>query len=260
MVLKQTRNAGLPPSLSMNDGVAMICLNRPAQHNRLDPDDLSVIVGLIADACHDISTRLLVITGAGQTTFCSGYTLDAIIERLDDRFEAMLEAVASCPVPTLAAINGSAYGGGTDLALCCDFRIAVAVTDTGPLQAMMPAAQFGLHYHPSGLARYVAQMGLSAAKKLVLTGQTMGADELLANGFLTELVGNHEALKERINAYAHSLSVCEPAVVSSMKLQMDCIAADAASSAAKDRSQYIQSLLSNELSVRVNRRLNRDKK
>ena len=255
--MKSTSSAGGVPSLSVASGIATIQLNRPEQHNRLDPDDLPVICDLSAAACKNISVRLLVITGAGQKTFCSGYTLDAIVSRLDDSFEQMLDTLEACPLPTLAALNGSAYGGAIDLALCCDFRIAVANTAAGPLQAMMPAARFGLHYHPGGLRRFTEQLGLSAAKKMLLTAQTLYADELLANNFLTELVVDQVALDSRIQAYAQALQACEIGAIKSMKAQLNAIARDAASPAAKDRSAYVASLVSPELKSRLNKRLQR---
>ena len=255
--MKSTSSAGGVPSLSVASGIATIQLNRPEQHNRLDPDDLPVICDLSAAACENISVRLLIITGTGQKTFCSGYTLDAIVSRLDDSFERMLDCIEGCPLPTLAALNGNAYGGAIDLALCCDFRIAVANTDAGPLKAMMPAAQFGLHYHPSGLRRFTEQLGVSAAKKMLITAQTLFADELLANNFLTELVVDHAALSNRIQAYAQALQACEKSAVKSMKMQLGRIVRDPASDAAQDRSFYIESLVSPELRLRLNKRLQR---
>ena len=257
MTMRAKSNAGSAPILHIDGATATILLNRPEQHNRLDPDDLAVIINLLAAACADANVRLVVLTGTGRTTFCSGYTLDAIVSRLDDSFERMLDCIEGCPLPTLAALNGNAYGGAIDLALCCDFRIAVANTDAGPLQAMMPAAQFGLHYHPGGLRRFTEQLGLSAAKKMLLTAQTLFADELLANNFLTELVVDHAALSNRIQAYAQALQACEKSAVKSMKMQLGRIVRDPASDAAQDRSFYIESLVSPELRLRLNKRLQR---
>lgn len=257
MTMEAKSSAGSAPTLCVDGAIATIQLNRPEQHNRLDPDDLPVIGDLVSTACQDANVRLLVITGTGQATFCSGYTLDAIVSRLDDSFEQMLDCVEACPLPTLAALNGSAYGGAIDLALCCDFRIAVASTTTGPLKAMMPAARLGLHYHPDGLRRFTEQLGLSAAKKMLLTAQTMVADELLANNFLTELVVDQAALDERVQAYAQALMECEIGVIKSMKAQLNLIARDPASIAAKDRSSYAASLVSPELQLRLKKRLHR---
>ena len=122
--------------------------------------------------------RMLVITGSGRRTFSSGFTVNAIADRLDRSFEDMLDAVERFPLPTLCALNGSVYGGATDLALCCDFRIGVRGS-----RMFMPAARFGLHYYPGGLRRYVTALGAAQAKRLFLTAQAIDADEMLRIGF-----------------------------------------------------------------------------
>ena len=67
--------------------------------------------------------KFLVITGAGIKTFSSGYTIDAILTRMDDSFQMLLNRIEQFNLTTICALNGSAYGGGVDLAICCDFRI-----------------------------------------------------------------------------------------------------------------------------------------
>src|SRR3546814_16640851 len=73
----------------------------------------------------DPALRVLVLTGSGRQTFSSGYTLAAIRNELDDRFERVLDTLKQLPLPVVCALNGSVYGGATDLALCCDIRIGV---------------------------------------------------------------------------------------------------------------------------------------
>jgi enoyl-CoA hydratase/carnithine racemase len=84
---------------------------------------------------------------------------------------------------TVAALEGNVYGGATDLALACDFRIGVE-----GMELRMPAAALGLHYYPSGMRRCVATLGLSAARRLFLTAEPLAATDLLALGYLDELV------------------------------------------------------------------------
>ena len=72
-------------------------------------------------------------------------------------------------LPTICALNGGVYGGSTDMALSCDFRIGVE-----GITMFMPAARLGLHYYAGGMRRYVARLGLGAAKKLFLTGGQAG--------------------------------------------------------------------------------------
>ncbi len=237
-------NEGVP-LLSTHAKVATIRLNRPSQHNRLDPIDLPVLMQFIDQIESSSEIELLVITGTGSKSFCSGYTLQAIVGQLDEAFENTLQRIEDCVVPTLCALNGSAYGGGTDLALCCDFRIGMA-----QMKAFMPAAQFGLHYHPAGMRRYIQNMGLTAAKKMLLTGQTFTDDQLLECGFLTELVSDSTNLQDRVQSYANALSLCDAPAVRSMKAHMKAIASNHLG-ATTDRSKYLSTLGSERVKQRL---------
>jgi len=214
-------NNGSTPTLEIVDSLATITLRRPREHNRIDPDDPAVLLHHLEKITADPSVRLLVLTGEGEKTFCSGYTLAQIGARLDRSFEDMLDAVESLGIPTLCALNGSAYGGGTDLALACDFRIGVR-----GCRLFMPAARFGLHYYPGGLRRFVTRLGSSAAKKILLTGMIIESDELLRTGFLTELVERSE-LQPRLAMYHDDIARCDAQVVRSMKRHINAIAAGA---------------------------------
>lgn len=199
------------PQLQIEGPRATIRFSRPAEHNRIDPSDLAILKEYLQRVVADASIRLLVITGAGNKTFSSGYTIQAIRDQLDDRFESFLDTLESMPLPVICALNGSAYGGAIDLALCCDFRIGVKAS-----RIVMPASKFGLHYYPGGIRRYVTRLGVSAAKKLFLTAQPVEAQEMLRIGFLTELV-EPERLAEAVSQYADAVVACAPKVVTSMK-------------------------------------------
>jgi enoyl-CoA hydratase/carnithine racemase len=212
-------NGDSAPTLEIADSMAIITLRRPGQHNRIDPDDPAVLLQHIEQVRAAPSVRLLVLTGEGEKTFCSGYTLGQIGARLDRSLEEMLDALETLDVPTLCAMNGSAYGGGTDLALACDFRIGVR-----GCRLFMPAARFGLHYYPGGLRRFVTRLGCSASKKIFLTGMTMDSEELLRTGFLTELVERDE-LAPRIDLYRDNIAQCDAQAVRSMKRHINAISA-----------------------------------
>lgn len=212
-------NGDSAPTLEIADSMAIITLRRPGQHNRIDPDDPAVLLQHIEQVRAAPSVRLLVLTGEGEKTFCSGYTLGQIGARLDRSLEEMLDALETLDVPTLCAMNGSAYGGGTDLALACDFRIGVR-----GCRLFMPAARFGLHYYPGGLRRFVTRLGCSASKKIFLTGMTMDSEELLRTGFLTELVERDE-LQPRIDLYRDNIAQCDAQAVRSMKRHINAISA-----------------------------------
>jgi enoyl-CoA hydratase/carnithine racemase len=235
------------PCLHIDGSLATITLRRPSQRNRLDPDDLPILQQLVASAEQNEQVRLLVVTGSGSQSFCSGYTIQAIIEKLDTTFEHTLAALENCALPTVALCNGSVYGGGMDLALCCDFRIGLKET-----RAFMPAAKFGLHYHPDGLRRFTQALGASGAKRVLLTAQTLDAPRLFEMGFYTELVTNFADAQQRVYEILHALELCEPNVVCSMKRQINQIASGDLD-AMQDRTQYVKTLASVELKTRLNK-------
>ena len=233
-----------PPRLDIANGAATITFCRPREHNRIDPDDLGVLHGHLDAIARAPDVRAVVLTGTGTATFSSGFTLAAILDRLDHRFEDVLDAIESCPLPTICALNGSVYGGATDLALCCDFRIGVEGT-----KMFMPAARFGLHYHPGGLRRFVTQLGPSEAKRLFLTAQTIDADMMLRIGFLNDLVPR-EKLAARVDEYLAALARCEPGVVRSLKAQIAAIERGERE-LATTRQYYEDSLRSAEIRTRI---------
>src|SRR5262249_12148357 len=112
---------------------------------------------------------------------------------------------------TICRLNGGVYGGATDLALACDFRIGV---DTAEM--FMPAAQRGLHYYKSGIMRYVSRLGTDNAKKLFLTAQKIDAPEMLRIGYLTAMVPL-EALDEEVDRLAAILAGNAPIAMRGMK-------------------------------------------
>jgi enoyl-CoA hydratase/carnithine racemase len=206
------------PFVLVRDGVARLTLSRPAEHNRLDPADIDALQPLLESLAADPGVRALVVTGTGEKTFSSGYTLDAILSELDARLERLLDTIEALPFPTIAAFNGSVYGGATDLALACDFRIGIP-----GMRMFMPAARFALHYYPGGMRRYVTRLGLNAAKKLFLTAMTVEADELLRIGFLTEVV-ERERLAARVDEYLAAIAQTDREVVARMKKHLNQIA------------------------------------
>jgi enoyl-CoA hydratase/carnithine racemase len=232
------------PKLDIAGGVATLRFSRPEEHNRIDPDDLAVLMEHFKRVLAEPGVRVLVVTGSGEKTFSSGYTVHAIREHLDDRLETMLDTLESLPLPVVCALNGSAYGGAIDLALCCDFRIGVRGA-----RMFMPAAKFGLHYYPGGLRRYVTRLGLNAAKKLFLTAQAVGDEEMLRIGFLNELVERAQ-FDSTVQAYVNAILECEPKVVASMKGFLNQTA-DGAIDLAAQRAAFVQSLGSDELASRL---------
>ena len=190
--MASTQSESTAPIVTIKDGRATIRLNRPRQHNRIEPDDLAVLRETFTRIDDDPKVRVLVLTGTGKS-FSSGYHIGALVERHatkrdgaepgSDSFERVVDRLEALRVPTIAALNGGVYGGSTDLALACDFRIGV-----DGMKLLMPAARLGIVYYPSGIERYVARLGVAAAKRLFLTAQPIDTQEMLRIGYLDEAV------------------------------------------------------------------------
>jgi enoyl-CoA hydratase/carnithine racemase len=237
------------PLLSVSGRAATILLHRPAQHNRIDPDDLPVLMDHLAAVEADDAVDVLVFRGSGSQTFSSGYTVEAILSRLKERaFERFLDRLEHLSKPTIAAIQGGIYGGATDLALCCDLRIGVTTS-----RMFMPAARFGLHYYQDGLRRYVGRLGDTAARKLLLTGCTIGADEMLRIGFLSDLVAPAQ-LDATVARCVEQLVACDRGAVVAMKQSLNQLAAADAEVLRSIEARYLASLGSDALRDRLGRR------
>ncbi|HSQ73827.1 MAG TPA: enoyl-CoA hydratase/isomerase family protein [Rubrivivax sp.] len=213
-----------PPLLALHaDGRATITLNRPRHLNRLHREDLRALQGHFSRIAADPGVRVLLLTGSGRA-FCAGFHLGELDESDDSAsddpklFEHTIDALEALPLPTIARLNGSVFGGATDLALACDFRIGVL-----GMELRMPAARLGLHYYASGLQRYVSRLGLAAAKRLFLLAETVAADELLRIGYLDMLVPA-SGLDTEVDAIAAALAGNAPLAVRGMKLSLNEIA------------------------------------
>jgi len=211
-----------PPLLHLQGGRATITLNRPAQHNRLHTEDLLTLQQHLATLAAHPSARLLVITGTGPS-FCSGFHIGefdspAAATAGPRLFEQTVDALEALPLPTICRLNGSVFGGATDLALACDFRVGVA-----GLQLRMPAARLGLHYYPSGLQRYVSRLGLATAKRLFLLAEAVPSAELLALGYLDRLASAGQ-LDAEVDQIAQALAAGAPLALRGMKASLNEIA------------------------------------
>jgi enoyl-CoA hydratase/carnithine racemase len=200
------------PTLSIEGAVARITLARPDQHNAIEVGDIERIRTHLADVDADPELRVLIVTGRGPT-FCAGASLRQIEsgEMNGALFETLTDRLAAVRVPTIGSLNGSVYGGGTEVALCCDFRIGVLGS-----RMSVPAARLGLCYPLAGLRRYVEALGLGVASRLLLAGEELEAEQMLDSGFLHRLVPANE-LHEATGELAGRLAALAPLAVQAMK-------------------------------------------
>ncbi len=230
------------PILTISGHTATLQFCRPSQHNRIDPDDLGVLMAAFDTIDRTTDLRVLMVTGTGSKTFSSGYTLQAVHTLAADgiTFGMVVDRLEDLSIPTVCALNGSVYGGATDIALACDFRIGV----TGS-RLVMPATRIGLHYYPGGMRRYVERLGADTARRLFLLGQPVAADMLERLGYLHELVAP-EHLAERVEAVMQQLAAGAPTVMRSMKRHINAIGRGIYDEAAIQEA-YLRSMRSDDL-------------
>lgn len=204
--------------LSIDGPRATITLNNPAKHNRLDTEGLGKLRAAVEKADADPNVRVTILTGAGEKSFCSGYDLGSIPSGKgarpsegNDSFETVMDRLEAMRMPTLCALNGGVYGGATDMALACDFRLGVK-----GMRFFMPAARFGLHYYPSGLRRYTQKVSPSFAKRAFLLSEDFTDEDLLRVGYLDWLVERAD-FKTQVDATAAKLAGLAPLSMSNMK-------------------------------------------
>jgi enoyl-CoA hydratase len=226
------------PVFEVHGPRATIRLNRPKHLNRLQPDDLDALMKLFDRIEADPAIRVLVLTGTGRA-FSAGYDLNSVAERATSEveqnsagsaFEVVADRLEDLGVPTICRLNGGVYGGSTDLALACDFRIGV-----DGCEMFMPAARLGLHYYKSGIGRYVTRLGVNNAKKLFLTAQKIDAKEMLRMGYLTGVVMSLEELDHEVDKLAAILGGNAPVAMRGMKHTINEFARGKLDAAAADR-------------------------
>ena len=211
--------AASTPVLDIDGARATIRLNRPRHLNRLQPDDLDALLTLFDRIEADPAVRVLVLTGTGRA-FSAGYDLNSVADRATSAteqpsagsaFETVVNRLEDLGVPTICRLNGGVYGGATDLALACDFRIGI-----DSCEMFMPAARLGLHYYKSGIMRYVSRLGVDNAKKLFLTAEKIDAQEMLRIGYLTAM-RPAESFDQEVDRLATILAGNAPLAMCGMK-------------------------------------------
>jgi enoyl-CoA hydratase/carnithine racemase len=174
------------------DGVLRLTISNPAKRNALDHTILDAIVAVMGDVG---DARAVLLTGA-DGMFSSGYDIgdipdDVFVEEAErlvaHPFTEALDALDACPIPIVAALPGHTIGGGLEIALACDLRVAVDGIALG-----MPPAKLGLVYSHTGLRRFLHAIGAPRTRELFLTGRNVDARTALAWGLVNAVVGAAE--------------------------------------------------------------------
>ena len=208
------------PQLTVDGPVATVRLRKPAVANRLSPQDLETLRAHLATVNSDERILVLRFVAEGKY-FCSGYDISSLAADSAPSslyFGATIDLLEAARPVTIAAVQGGVYGGGTDLCLACDFRLGTPQADM-----FMPATRLGLHFYAGGMTRYVTRLGLDQAKRLFLTAERIGAEEMLRIGVLTELVAADQ-LDSRLQALTGQLADMAPQALLGIKRHLNLIA------------------------------------
>jgi enoyl-CoA hydratase/carnithine racemase len=213
------------PLLDIDGPIATLTLRRPSQRNSLNDDDLNTLLAHFETINTNTDIHVVVLradtTGQKQAVFSAGYNVGGFDNdpMAPLFFEKIPEALERLRPVTICALNGSVYGGATDLVLACDFTVALRGHTW-----RMPAAALGLHYYPSGLRRYVSRFGLQASKRAFLLGQSTPYEALEELGIFEALV-DEQAFEGAVQRLVNLLREMAPLALASTKKSLNEIAA-----------------------------------
>jgi enoyl-CoA hydratase len=203
-------------------GVAHLELNRPEVRNAINLEMAFALRRILDDWATRDEVRAVVISGAGGKAFASGADIAELRERthreaLHGVNQVLFQQVEDFPRPTLAAIDGHALGGGLELALACDLRIASRAAKIG-----LPEVTLGVHPSAGGTWRLPRVVGLGRAKDLILTGRIVDAAEATGWGLFERLV-DADALAAAFDVAAQ-IAANAPLAVQIAKLSLNALA------------------------------------
>ncbi|WP_404459380.1 enoyl-CoA hydratase [Oceanobacillus kapialis] len=207
----------------IEDGrIAILTLNRPEAANALSTNLLEELNRQIHQIEQSPTIRCVIITGAGNKAFCAGADLkerqgmgeEQVVQAVQNIGDT-ITALENLPIPVIAAINGAAFGGGLELALACDMRIAshqikMGLTETS--LAIIPGA--------GGTQRLPRLIGIGQAKRLIYTGKPIGAEEAYRIHLIEE-ISSQDDLVNRAIAIASDIASNGPIAIRQAKFAMD---------------------------------------
>jgi len=202
------------------DGVSLLQLNRPQKKNALNAELRSELKHALEQIARDPAIRAVVLTG-GHEFFCAGADISEIQESLSAEaayqhareFQLLFDRVEALPQPVIAAVAGFALGGGCELALASDFRIASQGARFG-----LPEIKIGAFPGGGGTQRLPRLIGAAKAKEMIFTGEPIAAEEALSLGLVHKVVPKEALIEEAKNFAAQLASLPRLALQASKTL------------------------------------------
>ena len=205
---------------SVDGPMALITIDRADRHNAISLGTLDELQVAVAQAADDDSVRVITITGAGSAAFASGSDLSEVLHRdfkkaLEPIVQGLADQLERTPKPTIAAINGICMGGGLEVALGCDLRIA-----TPNARFATPEGKLGIIPGGGATARLPRLVGRGWAMEMLLMGDPIDAERALQIGLITRIVEPEELIPEATRMAAHLASFA-PFVPRTMKAMVN---------------------------------------
>jgi len=212
----------LPTVEKTATGVAWVTLNRPDARNALSRAVNVELARLARELGDDPDVRVVVLTGAGDQAFCAGADLKerkgvpaSGAKPYIDAISGAIDAWARLAKPTICALNGSAYGGGLELALACDLRLCVDGVELG-----LTEVRLGIMPGAGGTQRLPRLIGVAAAKELILLGRRIGAARAKELGLVIDVVPAG-GLRAAVEGLLGELAGCAPRSLQQAKAAID---------------------------------------
>ncbi len=198
--------------------VAVITITRPQTLNALDMATLAALDAAVAEAEADADMRVIIFTGVGRAFVAGGDIADLNsrhglrhYQELAERLHGVFRRIELCDKPTIAAVNGWALGGGTELLLCTDIRLAAATARFG-----LPEITLGLFPGAGGTQRLIRQIPLCRAKEMMFIGERIDAEDAARIGLINRVVAD-DALMDEALALAAAIAQKSPLTLKLMK-------------------------------------------
>lgn len=185
--------------VSIENGIAVVTINRPEVRNAVDKETWGLLRKTFENLDSNRDVRAIIVTGAGEKAFVAGADLNSlkvrsVLETLDSENNAVVRAIEKVSKPTIAAINGYCLGGGCEIALACDIRIAAEKAKIGQTElnvGILPGA--------GGTQRLRNLVGQGKAMEMILTGEPVSAQEAYEIGLVNKVVPLDKLMEEAMS-------------------------------------------------------------